>query len=377
MCSASSNYYFAESSDLVTKFEQICIMVESEFDVEEGFVEHGVPTFHVKLQEDSKEAFLRLTRRMNSLSLIPVLRRREEKVVLKAYPKPPTKPSRNDINVYLFLATLGTVLISGYFQSMSFYSEMGIGSPSLNIVGALTFAGAVIAILGSHEMGHKLTADKREVEATYPYFIPGPPPLGTFGAVIQQKSLPPNRDALFDIGVAGPLMSFLLSIVFTILGIIFSSYTWIEKGSPTLPVPILFTLIGLVFRPLGAVPSVPTEPWKYLPDPGISLHPVAFAGWVGMLVTMLNLVPTGMFDGGHVARSIVGRKAHRVLSYLGIILLLIIWYPMAIIALFFSMYRHPGPLDDVSKVTKRRKLVSLSLIAIFVLCVPYPPMFPL
>jgi len=375
MCSASLNDYSAESSDLITKFEEIRILVESEFDVEEGFVDHGVPTFYVKLREDSKEAFLRLTRRMNPPGLIPVLRRKDEKVVLQTIPKPPTRPSRSVINVYLFLATLGTVLISGYVQSIFFYSELGIANLSLNIVGALTFAGAIIAILGSHEMGHKLIADKHEVEATYPYFIPGPPPLGTFGAVIQQKSLPPNRDALFDIGIAGPLMSFFVSIAITIIGIIFSSYTWIPEGSPTLPIPILFWLIGLMFRPLGVLPPVPTVPGKYLP--GVSLHPVAFAGWVGLLVTMLNLVPTGMFDGGHVARSLVGRKAHQILSYLGIILLLIIWYPMAIIAFFLSTYRHPGPLDDVSKVTTSRKLAALSLIAIFVLCVPYPPIFPL
>ena len=359
---------------MIAQFEQLRVMVESEFDVEEGFVEPGVPTFYVRLREDSKEAFLRLAKRMDPLGLVPVLRRREEKVVLQAITKPPTRPSRKVINVALFLATLGTVLIAGYIQSMVFYSELGVIDQSLNVVGALTFAGAIIATLGSHEMGHKLLADKHEVEATYPYFIPGPPPLGTFGAVIQQKSLPPNRDSLFDIGIAGPLMSFLLSIVMTSIGIIFSSYTWIPEGSPTLPVPILFWLIGFIFQPLGAVPLVPTEPGKYLL--GVSLHPVAFAGWIGMLVTMLNLVPTGMFDGGHVARSLVGSRAHRILSYLGIALLFVIWYPMAFIALFFSMYRHPGPLDDVSKLTSRRKLAALGLMAIFVLCVPYPPIFP-
>jgi hypothetical protein len=356
MSNASSDDYFAEPSDMIAQFEQIRVMVESEYDVEDGFVEHGIPTFHVRLRQDSKEAFLRLTQRMESLRLIPVLRRMEEKVVLRAIPKPSTKPSRNIINIGLFFATLGTVFISGYLQS-------------LDIVGAMMFTGAIIAILGSHEMGHKLLADKHAVEATYPYFIPGLPPIGTFGAVIQQKSLPPNRDALFDIGFTGPLMSFVLSIPIAIIGIILSSYTWIEKGSPTLPVPLLFWLIGFVFQPLGAVPPVPTEPWKYLPDPGISLHPVAFAAWVGMIITMLNLVPVGMFDGGHVARSLVGKKAHRILSYLGIILLVIIWYPMAFIALFFSFYQHPGPLDDVSEPTTLRKLTALGLIAIFILCV--------
>jgi len=328
-------------------------MVESEFDVEDGFMEYGIPTFYVRLREDSKQAFLRLVKSLDTLELAPLLRRKDEKVVLQIVRKPPVKPSRKIINIGLFFATLGTVFLSGYLQS--------------DVVGAIMFTGAIIAILGSHEMGHKLLADKHTVDATYPYFIPGLPPIGTFGAVIQQKSLPPNRDALFDIGSTGPLMSFFVSIPITIVGILFSTPTWIAEGSPTLPIPILFQLIGLVFQPLGAVPPLPTEPGNYLL--GVSPHPLAFAGWVGMLVTMLNLVPVGMFDGGHIARSLVGGKAHRSLSYLGIILLAIIWYPMALLALFFSFYQHPGPLDDVSQPTTLRKLVAIGLIAIFILCV--------
>jgi len=206
MSNASSNDYFAEPSDMIAQFEQIRVMVGSEYDVEDGFVEHGVPTFYVRLREDSKEAFLRLTQRMESLRLIPVLRRIEEKVVLRAIPKPSTKPSRNIINIGLFFATLGTVFISGYLQS-------------IDLVGAVMFTGAIMAILGSHEMGHKLLADKHAVDATYPYFIPGLPPIGTFGAVIQQKSLPSNKDALFDIGFAGPVMGFIVSIIVTFIGV--------------------------------------------------------------------------------------------------------------------------------------------------------------
>jgi len=329
---------------MIAQFEQIRVMVESEYDVEDGFVEHGIPTFHVRLREDSKEAFLRLTQRMESLRLIPVLRRIEEKVVLRAISKPSTKPSRNVINIGLFFATLGTVFLSGYL-------------PSLNIVNALMFTGAIIAILGSHEMGHKLLADKHAVEATYPYFIPGLPPIGTFGAVIQQKSLPPNKDALFDIGFTGPVTGFIVSIIVTFIGVQLSVATSeLPEGAGFIQVPLLFQLITRLFPPSG------TGDW-------ILLHPVAFAGWVGMIVTMLNLVPVGMFDGGHVARSLVGKKAHRILSYLGIILLVIIWYPMAFIALFFSFYQHPGPLDDVSELTTRRKLAAIGLIAVFVLCV--------
>ena len=353
MCSASSNDYFPEPSDLIARFEQLHAMVESEFDMEEGFVEHDIPTFYVKLREDSKEAFLRLTKRMDPIGLFPVLRRRDEKVVLRVIPKPPTKPSRNVTNVVLFLATLGTVFLSGFLQ--------------FDIVGAVVFTGAIMAILGSHEMGHKLLANKHAVEATYPYFIPGLPPIGTFGAVIQQKSLPPNKDALFDLGFAGPVTGFIVSIIVTIIA--FRLSVRVQVAPPEAvpwpyPNPILFewlfTFTMMFFPPSGT-------------GDVILLHPVAiallFAGWVGMVVTMLNLVPVGMFDGGHVARSLVGKRAHRILSYLGIILLAIIWYPMAFIALFFSFYQHPGPLDDVSQPTTLRKLAALGLIAVFILCV--------
>jgi len=319
-------------------------MVESEFDVEEGFVEHDIPTFYVRLREDSKEAFLRLAKHAESLGLIPLLRRRGEKVVLQAIAKPSTKPSRNTTIIGLFFATLGTVFLSGYLQSV-------------NIVDAMMFTGAIMAILGSHEMGHKLLADKHAVEATYPYFIPGLPPIGTFGAVIQQKSLPPNKDALFDVGFAGPVTGFIVSIIVTFIGVQLSIVTNVlPENAREISVPLLFEFIIMFFPPSG------TGRW-------ILFHPVAFAGLVGMIVTMLNLVPVGMFDGGHVARSLVGERAHRILSYLGIVLLAIIWYPMAFLALFFSFFRHPGPLDDVSQPTTLRKLATLALVAIFILSV--------
>ena len=352
MASASSDDYFAEPIDLIAQFEQVRDMVELEFDAEDSFVEHGVPTFYVRLRKDSKEAFLRLTKRLESLELIAVLRSIDEKTVLRVVRKPSTKPNRNTLNIGLFFATLGTVFLSGYLQSP-------------NIVGAVMFTVAILAILGSHEMGHKLLADRHAVEATYPYFIPGFPPIGTFGAVIQQKSLAPNRDALFDLGFAGPVAGFIVSMIVTLIGVQLSELvpiTEVPEDAWFIQVPLLFQFITMLFPPSG-VGEV------------IQLHPVAFAGWVGMVVTMLNLVPVGMFDGGHVARSLVGEKAHRILSYLGIILLVVISYPMAFLALIFSFRKYPGPLDDVSRPTTLRKLAALGLIAVFILSVV--PIFPL
>ena len=342
MCCASSDEYFADPVELPS-FEKVQVMVEAEFDVEEGFVEHGVPTFYVRLREDSQEAFLRLMKRLESLELLPLLRQRGEKNVLQVLSKPSTQPSKKIINIALFFATLGTVFISGYLYS-------------LNILDALLFTGAIMAILGTHEMGHKLLADKHDVDATYPYFIPGLPPIGTFGALIRQKSLPPNRDALFDLGFTGPITGFIIAVIVTFIGIQLSTLVPLDPEAGLLPVPLLFRFIATLFPPSGT-------------GDVIQLHPVAFAGWVGMVITMLNLVPSGMFDGGHVARSIMGDRAHQILSYLGIALLAVVWWPMAILAIFFSAAKHPGPLDDVSKITTLRKVGAIVLVVVFILSV--------
>jgi len=225
-----------------------------------------------------------------------------------------------------------------------------------------------MAILGLHEMGHKLTANRNGIDATPPYFIPGPPPIGgflgigTFGAVIMQKSLPPNKDALFDVGASGPVVSFILATIATIIGLRFSVSAWIPIGSSTLPVPLLLRLIIPYLAPPLATPNPGS-----LYQPAIILHPVAVAGWVGMFVTMLNLMPAAMLDGGHVSRSLLGEKTRTVLTALSIIYLVFVSLPMAIFVLFLSMYKHPGPLDDVSSLSKSRKLLAAVLVIIFVL----------
>ncbi len=350
----------AEPPSSITQFEEIRNIVESEFSIEEGFIEHDIPTFYVQLREDSKEAFLRLLEQLRAIGLIATLRKTNGKPVLRIVSKPYVKPSRPWINWVLLLATLGTVLFSGYWQSMDLPNPL---------VGAVMFAGAIMGILGSHEMGHKLLANSHDVEATYPYFIPGPPPLGTFGAVIQQKSLPPNKDSLFDVGVAGPIIGFLFAIAVTALGIPLSNLVRIPSGAPTLGTPMLFLFIERLFPPGGPMP--PPEPGTIL---AVALHPVAFAGWVGMVITMLNLIPAGMLDGGHLVRSFLREKTRRILSLLAVALLFFLGlYVWALIAFFFSLYRHPGPLDDVSPTTTKRKLAAVVLLIVFIVCIPLPP----
>ena len=360
--SVSSTDAFFEPSVEVTQFDQLRGEVESEFEVEDAFMEYGIPTFYVKLREDSKQAFLRLVERLDATDFVPILRRREEKVVLQVVRKPQVGPSRKIVNLALFLATIGTTFLTGYILSAGWVTQGLMPEP---ISGAAMFTVAIMAILVAHEMGHKLTADRHGVEATMPYFIPGPPPnlggVGTFGAVIQQKSLPPNKDALFDLGASGPIVGFIVAVIVTIVGIPLSHLVTIEPGALTLPTPILFVFIGILFPPGGTSGNA------------VLLHPVAFAGWVGMLITMLNLVPAGMLDGGHAMRSLFGEQTCRILSFIAAIILFLSGYVlMAMFAFLLSMQRHPGPLDDVSKLTIRRKLVFLVLVSIFVLCLALP-----
>lgn len=341
-------------------FEQIRGLVEAEFEVEEVFVEYGVPTFFVKLREGSKQGFLRLFKRLGPAGFVPVLKKREGRVVLQVVRRPPLAPSRWVVNVVLFLVTVGTVMVTGYTLSAEW---VGKGLMSDPWAGAGMFTAALMAVLGVHEMGHKLAAYRHGVEASFPYFIPGPPAqfggIGTFGAVIQQRSLAPNKDALFDLGMSGPVAGFLVAIVVTVVGARLSLLIPLREvpaGATFLEMPMLFELIVRMFPPIGVGEVI----W---------LHPVAFAGWVGMLVTMLNLVPAGMLDGGHATRGLLGRNARTVLSFAAILALVFLGhYLMAIVALFLSLQRHPGPLDDVSKLTTSRKLATVLLVLIFVLC---------
>lgn len=352
------------------EFEQLHSMVNSEFTVEEHFIEHGIPTFYIKEPHNLKQAFLKLVQKLDPTGFIPVLREKNGKTLLRVVRKPPVKPSRPMINILLFLATIGTTLLTGYFMSLNLQNTL-VEAGSLEkvssldvIVEAATFTIAIMAILGCHEMGHKLAADRHCVDATFPYFIPGPPApigFGTFGAVIQQKSLAPNKDALFDIGASGPAAGFIVTVVVTAIGIYLSPIVpqnAISNGNG-LPVPWLFEkMIPMFIAPISG-PSY------------ILIHPVAFAGWIGMVVTMLNLLPTGMLDGGHVIHSLIGQKAGTALT-LGSILALFLqgpmFYMMIILLLFLSSYRDPDPLDNVSKLSNSRKLATLALIAIFVFC---------
>lgn len=342
-----------------TKFEELTTMVSAEFQIEEALIEHNIPTYYLKQPQETKRSFLRLLENLETMNLIAFLRRKDERTVLRIVPKPPVKPSNILVNWLLFFTTVGTTFITGYMLSVDLINP---------IIGGASFTIAIMAVLGTHEMGHKLTADKKEMEATPPYFIPGPPPIlggiGTFGAVIMQKSLPPNKDALFDVGSSGPIVGFIIAAIVIAVGSTMAIPAIPPEEYIILPTPLLSILIGGLLQNFGMIPSP-------RPDQLLFMHPVGFAGWVGMVVTMLNLLPAAMLDGGHIARSLAGEKTRLALTVVSILLLILSdFWLMAIFVLFLATRKHPGPLDDVSKLSTGRKLLTVLLVAIFVLSFP-------
>lgn len=347
-------------------FEKITTLVSAEFQVEEALLEHNIPTYYLKQPQETKQAFLRLLKKLDSMNLIAILRRIDNRIVLRVISKPVPKPSNIMVNWILFFATVATTFLTGYLISQGIIELAGqVINPW---IGGTAFMVAIMSVLGSHEMGHKLTADKNDVEATPPYFIPGPPPIfgifgiGTFGAVIMQKSLPPNRDSLFDVGSSGPIIGFAIAAVVTAFGLTLSIPSPPSEEVGTLQPTILFILLYRLLSSFGLIPQTSGEEV-------LLVHPVALAGWVGMIVTMLNLLPAAMLDGGHIARSLVGERTRSVLTFLSILLLIVEgFWPMAFFVFFMSMFKHPGPLDDVSGLSLGRKLLTIVLVVIFVLC---------
>jgi membrane-associated protease RseP (regulator of RpoE activity) len=274
-------------------------------------------------------------------------------------------------NLILFLATVFTTVFAG-----AMLAEVNpIADPRLMYKG-IPFSFAIMTILLSHELGHYLMSRYHRVEATLPYFIPAPTLIGTFGAVIKMKSRVPNRRALLDIGAAGPIVGFVVSLPFLIIGLKFSEIrVGIEGGGGMFFGTSL--LLELMSRYL--FPSVPE-------GHAIYLHPVALAGWLGLLVTMMNLLPLGSMDGGHIMYAVLGKWHHSVSRFFAVVLLAIgvggiwmgipglgVWGVWGVLNLFVFGLRHPPPVNPSAPLDGKRKLVAALAALIFVLTlIPIP-----
>lgn len=263
--------------------------------------------------------------------------------------------SKIHVNIILLLATIATTLFAGYL--------IGAG----DMWKAVAFAFALLGIIGTHELAHFFTAKKHGLDVTLPYFIPAPTIIGTFGALINIKSPIPNRKALFDLGYSGPLAGFIVAIPVLLIGLKFSTVASNPDAAMFFFPPLIMQLFTYLVGPATTAEQV------------IMLHPVAFAGWVGILVTMLNLMPVAFLDGGNISRSLFGQKIHGFVSILGIMVTIILgWYIMAalMIVIMFLNKNHPGALDNVAPLDRNRKIMAVVILIIFILCLSQVPMTP-
>ena len=273
----------------------------------------------------------------------------------------PLPQPRLALHLVLFLATLATTITAGALQQ-------GV-NPLLNpgeLYRGIPFSFTLLLILGTHEMGHYLVSRRHNLNVTLPYFIPAPPfpfIVGTFGAFIRIRSPIQDKRALLDVGCAGPLTGVAVSIPVILLGLNLSTVKVVPGGGAEgliLGEPLLFQMLGwLVFGHLS-------------PEQNVILHPVAFAGWIGLLVTALNLIPVGQLDGGHVSYALFPSQ-HRRIS-LACLLLLVAsglffwqgWLVWAVLLYLLGM-RHPPPAYDWVPLDRRRKILGVITILVFVL----------
>ena len=289
-------------------------------------------------------------------------------------------------HIILFILTVLTTLITGYTFSSNIYD-------------AILFSVSLILILGCHEMGHYYYGRKYNVDITPPYFIPAPPFLsiiGTFGAFIKIKSTITSKKALFDIGIAGPIAGLITAIPVIIIGLRLSEAVLVKDINMS---GNMFIVTGdnLIFKLLSSLclPVLP-DGYEYLN------HPMAFAGWIGLFVTALNLIPYGQLDGGHILYSLFPRKIHKNISFIILAILLVLgsgtkevirllhkfylfdlnnniieaitfdgwsgWLVWAVLLIALGYKHPPTQTDHIEEMDSKRKILGIIALLIFVGC---------
>ncbi len=282
------------------------------------------------------------------------------------------------LNLLLFILTFVTTTGAGTLFYLSFQSpEKELSSEFLknylltpkNYINGLFYSLPLLIILFAHEMGHYLMCKKYKINATPPYFIPAPTIAGTFGAVIRIKEPIYSKIPLFDIGIAGPLMSFFLSIPVLIYGIGKSKIVYsLSAEGINLGEPLIFKFIESFY-------------FKNLPqNADILIHPIAFAGWFGILVTAFNLIPIGQLDGGHIFFAF-STDLYKKLTYVFIALLIFAgifywegWFLWAILIMIFGV-KHPPVFDQERELDYKRKLLFYLIIIIFLVSFTPTPLY--
>ena len=351
-----------------------------EIEFVKGLVAKRFPVYDVRVSYDVVEFFCRvepttlddnfelLRQEMAPHGYIPMIVYDKGEHIVTVAKRPSAKYRSTYVNAAMLVITFIAMLFAGVLQ-WDGYANIPAGeyfSVTNILTGVLVFTLPLMAILGVHELGHYVVARKHKVAASLPFFIPSIPPLGTFGAFISLRDPIPNRKALLEIGVAGPLAGLAVALPLAFLGLYLTNL-----GAKPVPdnvgsegvVTLMFPLIYLGIENLMPIQG------------DFLLHPTAFAAWVGFLVTALNLLPIGQLDGGHISRALLGQKA-KYLTWVAAAAMIAIgffyfaWLIFAMFILFLGV-RHPPPLNDISKLDFKR--IAVGALAFMLLVVSFVP----
>jgi hypothetical protein len=341
------------------------------------------------VDEDSAALYDLLADSLTPYNIVPLFKIEDGRQVIYLAPKPPEpKKDKVSINIILFALTVFSVMLAGAQPEGALPNDF-VGQILMLAKSILTgwpFALSLLGILLSHELGHYFMSRHHKTPATLPYFIPFPfSPLGTMGAAIIMRGTPKNKRVLFDIGVAGPIAGLVVAIPVLFLGLSLSTLGkitpdpngFIEGNS------LIYLFAKLViFGKLLPAPVVPQGIlyWaRYfftggpIPFGGLDvfINPIAFAGWAGILVTGLNLIPAGTLDGGHVVYALFGDNAKKAFPFIVAFLAVMGffwsgWWLWAVL-LFWLGRVHAQPLDQITTLDPTRRLVAVAMLIIFVL----------
>jgi membrane-associated protease RseP (regulator of RpoE activity) len=349
---------------------------------------------------DSEEAYEELEPTFRNEGTTLLFRKDGESQSVIAVPGVITPtPSNVMVNILLFVVTVVSVLMAGIEDGSLLDTHGFLLGLILSLPQGIPFAISLLGILLAHEFGHYLAARYHNTPVTLPYFIPFPGGiLGTMGAFIRLKAPPRNRKVLLDIGLAGPLAGLVVAIPVVIIGLALSEvgplptssddiFGLTIEGNSILYLTLKYLVKGeLLPAPVSYGGLDPVIYWfRYffsgLPIPlggqDVLLHPIAWAGWSGLLVTALNLIPAGQLDGGHVIFVLFGRKASKLWPFIVLALMAMgfIWTGWFIWAglIFFLGRTYAQPLDDVTPLDDRRKALAILGLVVFVLVfIPVP-----
>ena len=341
------------------------------------------------LNEDSATAYDQLAESLTPYKITPLFRTEQERQVIYLTPsRPESRQGKISTNIILFVLTVFSVMLAGAQPEGPIPADLGGQLLALvkSIFTGWPFALSLLGILVAHEFGHYLMSRYHKTPATLPYFIPFPfSPLGTMGAAILMRGIPRNKRILFDIGVAGPLAGLVVAIPVLFIGLALSTLGTVEPNANSFLEGNSLLYLFAKFVVFGQFLPAPAEPqgilyWiRYfftghpLPFGGtdVFIHPVAFAGWAGVLVTALNLIPAGTLDGGHVIYSLFGDKAKKAFPFIIALLVLLGfnwngWWLWAVL-LFWLGRVNAEPLDQITTLDPGRQAIAALVIIIFLL----------